>query len=494
MLAVLPFKAEATPCDFELTPQIIATQTIYNYTMNASNASVVDNVSSELMSFNLNQFLKSGSQYIAKVSINDSNNLTISQTLATLSFDCNNTKTFFIINSSDVNIVTKPNNTVTFSFIISPRTFSDYVIKSWGIFNISERNINISNPYFYNVSAIVPDLERGTYRQVFEIRNGLEAQYLLYDINNTGIIHSRILKAEVPTKLVYGKYFNLSFVVDNTNLMNIELFKDTSKVSEFNLKQESAYLFDGSNIPFDFVNIIKLNVRNNYTAQEIYYNVITDKTDFTTDNIILPSLLINYTSFIPLVDFKTDAQIPITVTATTNQINVSVNGTNITQSAINADYYFANERGTANPIVAKQLYLYINPKTPERGHLEITIASPAFDNKTFSVDYVGGSFNNQPVMDINYYNKPTHCVIKPSAGYMTNYTCTFDLPSDYDVKNLQNNELDMIKSGCDMTISAKDQKISDGTRNYYMLIGLDIIVLIIGAGYLLKDKMLLRFG
>lgn len=487
---MLPLRAEASPCDFELSPQITATQIVYNYTINASNASVVDNITSASMSFNLSQFLKSGSQYIANYTINNSNNLTQSQTLAYLSFDCNETKTFFIINASNASITTKPNETVVFSFIVAPRTFSDYVIKSWGIFNISERSINISNPYFYNISAIVPDLERGNFRQVFEIRNGLEAQYLFYEINNTGIIHSRILKAEVPTKLVYGKFFNLSFVVDNTDGMSVELFKDTSKVSEFNLKQESPYLFDGEYIPRDFVNIIKLNVRNNYTTQEIYYNVTTDKPDFTSDNVILPSLMVNYTSFIPLVDFKTDAQIPITVSATTNQINISGNETNITTSVINADYYFANELGTANPSVAKQLYLYINPKTPERGHLEVTIASPAFDNKTFSVDYLGGTFNNQPVMDINYYNKPTHCVIKPSAGYTTNYTCSFDLPSDYDVKNLQNNELTILKSGYDDKISVRDDKIKESNSRFYYLLGFNIIILLAGTVYIFKDKFI----
>lgn len=487
----MPFKAEATYCDFELNPQISATQIIYNYTMNASNSSVIDNTTYTTMILNIAQFNRlSNGQYIANYSFNNTNNLTNSTTNAYISFICNETKNFFIINASNYALNVKPNETINFNFIISPVKFGSYIINSWGLFAIPETSANISNPLYYTRNVTVPDIERGTYRQVFQITNGKESQYLFYQINNTGLIRPKILKPEIPAKLTYGIAYNISFVVDNVDSMFVETYRDNTKVDTYNLIRKSDYLFEGSSVPLELLDTLKVGVVNNYTTQFISYNISTAKIDYTQNDVIMPSLLVNYTSFLEIIDFKTDVPISLKIESEIVPLNSSDN----TTKKADVDYYFSNEIGTSNPASAKKLMIYINPKNRERGQIAVNISSPAFEKKSFNIYFLGGTFNNQQVMDIDYYSKKTHCVIKQSAGMQFDYDCTFTLPSDYDVKNLQNNEISLIKDGCNAISAAKDDTISKGSRNYNMLLGFNILVVLGLIGYYISTRTRFRIG
>lgn len=491
MLILISTGAEAVYCDLELTPMLTATQIIYDYTMNATNASVIDNITYTTLYHNITAFnrLPSG-QYYVNYSTNNTNNLINSTTTAYLSFICNGTKNFFIINSSNYTVDTKPNKTVNFNFIISPVVFGKYVINSWGLHAVTETKIDLSEPYQYNISYTTPDIERGTYRQVFEITNGKESQYIMYHINNTGLIRPKILKPEIPAKLTYGRAYNVSFVVDNVDSMFVETYRDNTKVDTYNLTRKSDYLFEGSSMPLELLDTLKVGVVNNYTTQFISYNISTAKIDYAQTDVIMPSLLVNYTSFLEIIDFKTDVPISLKIESEIVPLNSSDN----TTKKADVDYYFSNEIGTSNPASAKKLMIYINPKNRERGQIAVNISSPAFEKKSFNIYFLGGLFNNQQVMDIDYYGKKTHCAIKQANGLQFDYDCTFTLPSDYDIKNLQNNEITMIKDGCNALTAAKDDTISKSSRNYYMLLGFNILIALGLIGYYVSTRTRFRLG
>jgi hypothetical protein len=397
--------------------------------------------------------------------------------------ECNKDKTFFVI-SNNTYIETKPNETVNFSFIISPVEFRNYTIKSWGLFNFSETKIYLDNIYYYNTSQTFPTVPAGIYYQTFEIQNGLQTQYVTYKINNTLTVSPIIIKFEYPKKITYAKFYNVSLIVDNLNSAYIILNSES-----FNLSNTTQFSWEGKFYTLNSTNKITLTVENPYQKISKDFDITVEDLQFPLNNIILPAVAINQTSKILLADFGVD--MPINISYSVRQEAIESGNQTLTPTL---DYYITDEDGRLNPTQAKKLYLLINPKEAVRYILSVEISSKYFNNKTIRVEFLGSDRQLSPEVNFVYYEKQTKCKLVGDDLLNSKYECTFTLPYNMNPENLQATEIQMLREGYQMKIDTLNKDIKNlTTQRLILLIVITLFILAILL-YYIKDKIMLLRG
>jgi hypothetical protein len=396
-----------------------------------------------------------------------------------LELNCNLNKTFFIVSQDSLVKNTKANETISFNFLIIPVAQNiNYLVTSWGLFDINETLINnLDYVYNYSISLTMPAIPEGVYQQVFEVSNGLQTQYITYEINNTQTLTPIIMKFTYPEKVTYGRYYNVSLLAKNVNSASIEV-----SGLNFALVNVSEYYWEGRFYVTNSTNNITLKVENPFSNLEQTYNLTVEDLDFSIANIILPAVAVNQSSNILLVDFGVDIPIPVSVDA------YPVLGVNETQTF---DFYITDEAGRTSPTTAKKLYLILSPKQPVKSTLGINITSPYFSQKVINVEFLGSQITYSPEVTFTYYDKQTHCKLIGDNLLNSSYRCEFSLPYNINPNNLQSTELEMLKMAYETKIDYLNKSI--GNLEFQRLIILVIlIIIIIGlVVYFLKDKIML---
>jgi hypothetical protein len=410
-------------------------------------------------------------------------NITNTSSDILLKVNCNQDKTFFII-SNDTYIETKPNETVNFSFIISPVQFRNYTIKSWGLFSISETKVYLDDIYYYNISQTFPTVPAGVYYQTFEIENGLQTQYVTYKINNTLTVNPIIIKFEYPKRITYAKFYNTSLIADNLNFAYITLNNES-----FTLSNTTQFSWEGKFYTLNSTNKITLTVENPYQKISKDFDITVEDLQFPINNIILPAVSINQTSKILLADFSVD--IPINISYSVRQEAIEVGNEIITPQL---DYYISDEDGRLNPTQAKKLYLLINPKEAVRYILSVEISSKYFSNKTIRVEFLGSDRQLSPEVNFVYYEKQTKCKLVGDDLLNSKYECTFTLPYNMNPENLQSTEIQMLREGYQMKIDTLNKEIKNLTTQKLILLILIALIVIAMLIYYMKDKIMLLRG
>jgi hypothetical protein len=386
-----------------------------------------------------------------------------------------------ILNETNLTITTQPNETINFNFIVSPVVFTNYTIKSWGLFDINDITINnLNDVYYYSDNETTPAIPEGVYYQAFEISNGLQTQYVIFTINNSKTLTPIIMKFDYPTEITYGKYYNVSLLASNVNNAVVEV-----SGMNFALANTSDYYWEGRFFVVNSTNNIKLKIENPYTNLEKIYNITVKDLDFPANNIILPAVAVGQSSSVLLVDFNVDFPIPVNVSAT------PILGENQTQDF---EFYIVDETGKANPTQAKQLYVVLNPKKPTKNTLEVNITSPDFLQKTIRVEFLGSQNTYPPEMNITYYNKPAFCKLVGNNLLNSSYECKFYLPYNINPENLQASEINMLKESYEMKINTLNDEINNLSTQRLILIVILIIACICLIIYVLKDKIILLGG
>jgi hypothetical protein len=397
--------------------------------------------------------------------------------------ECDQDKTFFII-PNNTYIETKPNETVNFSFIISPVQFRNYTIKSWGLFNISETKIYLDDIYYYNISQTFPSVPAGVYYQTFEIENGLQTQYVTYKINNTLTVNPIIIKFEYPKRITYAKFYNTSLIADNLNFAYITLNNES-----FTLSNKTQFSWEGKFYTLNSTNKITLTVENPYQKISKDFDIIVEDLQFPVNNIILPAAAINQTSKILLADFSVD--MPINISYSVKQEATEVGNETITPQL---DYYISDEDGRLNPTQAKKLYLFVNPKEAVRYVLSIDISSKYFNNKTVRVEFLGSDRQLSPEVNFVYYEKQTQCKLVGDNLLDSKYECKFTLPYNMNPENLQATEIQMLREGYEMKINILNKDIKNLTTQRLILLIFIALIIIAMLIYYMKDKIMLLRG
>jgi hypothetical protein len=397
--------------------------------------------------------------------------------------ECDQDKTFFII-SNNTYIETKPNETVNFSFIISPVQFRNYTIKSWGLFNISETKVYLDDIYYYNTSQTFPTVPAGIYYQTFEIENGLQTQYVTYKINNTLTVNPIIIKFEYPKRITYAKFYNVSLIADNLDSAYITIENES-----FKLSNTTQFSWDGKFYTLNSTNKITLTIENSYQKISRDFDITVEDLQFPINNIILPAVAINQSSKILLVDF--DVDVPINMSYSVRQEAIE-SGNQTFMPAL--DYYITDEDGRLNPTQAKKIYLLVNPKEAVRYILSIDISSRHFSNKTIRVEFLGSERTFSPEVNFIYYEKETRCKIIGDNLLDSKYECTFTLPYNMNPENLQATEIQMLREGYQMKIDTLNKEIKNLiTQRLILLILIALFILAILI-YYIKDKIMLLRG
>lgn len=420
-----------------------------------------------ISSFNLTN---QSNQYVAFFN-NTYNNDTFSNKII-INLNCDKQKTFFIINQSQAIIDVKSNSTVNLNFWISPVIFGNYSIRGWGIFNHSQ-GIYLDKPYLFNKSYEFPILPYGKYSQVFEITNGYETQYVSYQFNNTYAPEPTIFKVEYPSKITYGKNYKVSVYGDNIDRIELGVGKNV-----WNVYNTSEYYFEGKIFTLEEVNQLNLKAINNYKTINKTYQISIEPLNVSIQNIIIPAIPLNQSTRILIYDFQTDYQIPINVSSR------AIIPENQTQDF---SYYIVNEDDIINPSSARRLYAIINTQSPIQRAIEVKVSSITFPSQSFNIEFVGSNYFNQPIMNITYYDKPTLCVLKGENFLNSKYSCTFELPINYDVEKLQMNEIALLKEGYEYKINLLEKENSSlKTQRLIVIIG--IILLVIAIIFYLISK------
>jgi len=447
--------ASAGYCDFDLKPKLFTLTDAYNLT-------------------------KVNETYY-KFTYFDNNTNTSSDIF--MKVECDQDKTFFVI-TNNTYIETKPNETVNFSFIISPVQFRNYTIKSWGLFNISEIKFYLDNIYYYNTSQVFPAVSAGVYYQTFEIENGLQTRYVIYKINNTLTVNPIIIKFEYPKRITYAKFYNVSLIADNLDLAYITIGNES-----FKLSNTTQFSWEGKFYTLNSTNKITLTVENPYQKISKDFDITVEDLQFPLSNIILPAAAINQSSKILLADFGVD--MPINISYSVKQ--EAIESGNQTFIPV-LDYYIADEDGRLNPTQAKKLYLLVNPKEAVRYVLSIDISSEHFSNKTVKVEFLGSERTFSPEVNFIYYEKETRCKIVGDNLLDSKYECTFTLPYNMNPENLQATEIQMLREGYEMKIDTLNKDIKNLTTQRLILLIVIALIIIAMLVYYVKDKIMLLRG
>jgi hypothetical protein len=448
LLLLAPF-VKADYCDLNLNPVLYA-----NFTLNAT---------------------KLNSTFYQFSYFDNSTNQTINYLLK---IDCNQTKTFFLI-PDQTQITTQPNQTINFNFKIAPvALYTNYTINSWGLFDINSTTIeNLSDVYFYNSTLTFPTIPSGLYYQTFEVSNGLQTQYIIFEINNTLTLNPIIMKFDYPTRIAYGKFYNVSLIAENLNEAIVEIAG-----RNFTLTNTTQFAWEGKIFVLNSTDKIKLIAKNDYAQTTQQFDILVDELQFPISNIILPAVALNQSSKILLFDFGVDMPIDVNCTAT-----IGGNSTSF-------DYYITDEDDRINPTQAKKIYLILNPKQAIQYVLFVNISSPYFPSKSIKVEFLGSALSYPSELDINYYDKPTHCKLVGDNLLNSFYVCNFTLPYNTNPENLQSNEIKLLKDGYEMKIDTLDKEINNLTNQRLILIIVIAIAVISFVIYLLKDKIMLFGG
>jgi len=407
-------------------------------------------------------------------------NSTNTSYIVDLSLTCNKSKTFWLLYPS-IYLETQPNSTVWFNFTIAPVIFTNYTISSWGLFNLSDIDLGyLDNVTNIHIDKVMPAIPSGIYYQTFEISNGLQTQYITFTINNTLTLNPIIMKFTYPTRVSYGKWYNVSLLASN-----LKTAKVVVNDREFSLTNTSEYYWEGKFYVTNSTNRIKLVVVNDFGNLEKEYEITVEPLQFSISNLILPAVPVNQTSKIELVDFGVD--LPIQINFNISPIAIG-NATNYT---LFYDYYITDENGIINPTQAKSLYLLINPKKAERGIISITISSPYFDSKNFTVEFLGSQQYYPNEMNITYYNKPTYCKLVGSDLLNSKYICQFEIPYNINPNELQSKEWEMLKEAYESKIEIMNKELNSlKTQRLIAIIGTIIAVVVLVIWYF-KDKIMI---
>jgi hypothetical protein len=449
--------ARADYCDINLNP--VLNVSIYNTT---------------IYTFNLN---KIGGGLYNYSFVDNSTNQTIN---LLLKLECNKTKTFWILTPSTY-IETKPNSTIWFNFTIAPVVFTNYTISSWGLFDLSNINLGyLDDVTNIRIDKVMPAIPSGIYYQTFEITNGLQTQYITFTINNTLTLNPIIMRFTYPTRISYGKWYNVSLLASNLKTAKV-IVNDR----EFSLTNTSEYYWEGKFYVTNSTNKIKLIVGNEFGNLEKEYEITVEPLQFSVSNLILPAVPINQTSKIQLVDFGVDLPIPISISSAPIAIG------NVSNYTPFYDYYITDENGIINPPQAKSLYILINPKKSERGRISITFSSPYFDSKSLMVEFLGSQQYYSSEMNITYYNKPTYCRLIGSDLLNSKYVCQFEFPYNINPSELQSKEWEMLKEAYESKIQIMNRELNSlKTQRLIAVIGTIITVIVLLIWHF-KDKIML---
>jgi hypothetical protein len=452
ILSLLPL-AKADYCDLNLHPQLV-------YAINDTTFG----------SFNLTKI--SPTQY--QVSYFDNSTNTTHDFI--LNLECNQTKTFFIINNQTY-LETRPNQTINFDFIIAPIVFTNYTIHSFGLFDIVPISTYLDDLFYYNLTQTFPVIPSGIYYQTFEVSNGLQTQYIIYTINNTLTLNPIILKFDYSPEMTYAKFYDVSLLAENLNKARVEIANQT-----FELTNSTKYYWEGKIYVLNQTSKIKVVAENDYGSVSEEYDVVIEDLSFPVNNIVLPAVAINQSSKVLLIDFGVDLPINLNVAST------PILTANETQTY---DYYIVDENDRMNPTQAKKLFLILNPHQPTRNVLEINISSPFFSQKTIRVEFLGSSVPYPNEVNLTYYNKPTYCKLVGDNLLNSSYECKFYVPYNMNPQSLQSTELEALKTAYETKIEYLNKDIDNLKLQRLGAFVVIAIIVICLAVYYLKDKIIL---
>jgi hypothetical protein len=462
MFILLIPSAFSSYCDLNLNPQLFYYQ----------NSTLIN-------SFNLSK------KNLTTYYFNTTNNQTNVTEELYLMLNCNQSKTFFIIKDSET-IYVEPNKTIKISFLLSPVVFTNYKILSYGLFDIPETTINnLSDVYNYTINLTFPAIAQGEYYQTFEITNGLQTQYVTYKFINNITPYPIILKFNYPIKPEFYKKFNVSLIALNTKNASVIINNQT-----FNLNNISENYFEGEAYILNKTNEIKLICYNDYTNISKTYNISpTDITFNYSQSMLFPSLPVNQSTNLLLIDFNVSFPIPISVNTSTFDYQIG-NMTN--QSYPSFDYFILDEdmRIIRNEGYAKKLYVSIIPHQSVRSLLKINIKSPFFQPEgiEMTLEWVSSEFTQKNEVNFTYYNKYVSCKIVGNYLDEAKYECKFYLPYNVNPEQLEGTELKILKDGYEQKLSINENKIKELEMQRTGLLILILVFILSIAIYYLKNR------
>jgi hypothetical protein len=123
--------------------------------------------------------------------------------------------------------------------------------------------------------------------------------------------------------------------------------------------------------------------------------------------------------------------------------------------------------------------------------ISITISSPYFDSKNFTVEFLGSQQYYPSEMNITYYNKPTYCKLVGSDLLSSKYVCQFEVPYNINPNELQGKEWEMLKEAYESKIEIMNRELNSlKTQRLIVIIGTIIAVVVLVIWYF-KDKIML---
>lgn len=452
LLLSLPV-AMADYCDLEFAPELTQNGTTFNCTID-------------------------GDSYLCNTTVG---NVTSE---AIIDLQCDQDKTFFVI-ANETDKVAEPESNITFNFIVSPVIFDDYVISSWGLFNISQKTMFLDDPYYFNQTYTVEkEIDKGEYTQTFEVTNGRQVYYLIYNIEVNKTLKPKILKVDLPEEVYVYKEFEIGVLVDNVDNVTVFLGEDL----DFILENQTENYYVGNVYTDDLSNEVVIEAYKGEFEDDGVFDLVTFKHGVTIDNMIFPAIQMEKTNPIKLAEFDVDHPVDLKIKHSKGQIDNS--------TSLNYTYYFANDEGQVikNEGTGKELWLYLNPQSARESKLDVEVESNAFSPVKFHVIFVGSNETNPREVDISYHNKPTHCTAKGTSLVDMMYECTFVVPYTYNVEKLETEELKLLEEGYREGLEFRDEEIKKlKTQRAIIIIGM-ILVLIIAFLVINRERVMILLG
>lgn len=452
------------------------------------NLSYLENVSNNIITFNVTNFSKINLSTYRHISFESDTNKT---KIIDITFDCNKTKTFFIIfdglNTSYISNVkynVTANTTINIMFLISPVLFGNYSIKEYGILGENITTIYLDSPYLLNRTYVFPFVPEGEYYHVFEVTNGREVRYLNYIFKNIVYPNPEILELFLQNA-TYGKTAQISFFARNIKNATITFLPANKTIQFVNVSKDYFkvdFLINDTEVEkirIDYYNEYKnASMLINYTLQPLDLS----NTSIYKSEIIYPSVKVNQTTKILLIDFKTET--PLLIKKIESKENYFGEEKFF-------DFYITNEKGErydANSLFfAKQIYLFILPSKPARGQIIFNLSSFTITNKEILFDFLSSNETKPEKLNITYFNRIAECAVQGENVLESVYICKFEVPASANINALQSEELTLIQTSYQEKIKLLEESLKQEKDKFNKAIIFFVIVAIIVSFYLTRE-------
>lgn len=447
------------------------------------------NISGNITSFlNMSNFTKIN-QTTYKYELFD-NNTNVTH-IFNMVFDCNKTKTFFLIFENlnttffpNVEYNVTGNESINLTFIISPVFFGNYVVKEHGVFGDNESEFYIDSPLTISRNYTFPFMPEGRYYHVFEISNGKETRYVNYIFRSVVFPDPEILEV-YKSESFYGKNSSVSIFGRNIKNASITLLPSNKTIAMENVTKDyfkASFLISDEKV--ERIIIKGWNEHKNIT-KEINFSLKQNDLSNTTiypSIILYPGLTTNRTTKIKLIEFNTDVPILIETIETRE---------NYFGESKFFDYYITNERGEryepSYPFKAKEIYLFLLASIPSRGLINITLKSFTITDKEITLDFLATNEEKPNEVNITYYSRQVSCKAEGENVINSSYICKFIVLPNEKIENLQSQEIELLKNAFQERINLLEDNLKKEKEKFNLTIMIFIVIVIAVVIYLTRE-------